>query len=190
MSASDIVNRMLEAGPVDPDDPATFLSHYKSAWENAGFEPTTTEDGKAKWVWREGVFSVEVVHQQPEGEADWRALRGANNYEIYGFIDVHEDDPERKIQNAYARKTTSSEIKALGIAKRLKTEITNSMAARLTKLGFTGWRNHWHKSPISVSLKKNYANISLDLRYVPNEKAIRVLTGMSKMVDRVLPLAD
>jgi hypothetical protein len=181
---------MLEAGPVDPDDPATFLSHYKSAWENAGFEPSTTEDGTEKWVWREGVFSVEVTHERGGEAVGPRQFGNEGGWEIYGFINNVPDDPENRSQSAYARKTTSSEVKALGIAKRLKTEITNSMAARLTKLGFTGWRNHWHKSPISVSLKKNYANISLDLRYVPNEKAIRVLTGMSKMVDRVLPLGD
>lgn len=182
MTPKAIVSRLLEAGP-DPDDPAVFVRHYKDAWERAGFQARLNADRQEQWVWREGIFSVEVTHHRPEDaeHEQWRAVRGAANWEIYGFIDIHEG----KVQNAYARKVVSTEDKALAVAVRLKNEIMNSMAARLTKLGFTGWRNHWHRPPITVTLKKNYANIALRLDYTPNEKVIPALTMLTKAADKI-----
>lgn len=179
MKAKQIILGLNEAGP-DPDDPNIFIKHFKDAWTRAGFEATATETGEEKWIWREGPFSVEVVHHAQGGV--W-AMRGATSYEIYAFIKFPgaEDDPR---QSAYARKDTTTEEKALAAAVKLKAEISNSMAARLTKLGFTGWRNHWHRSPISVSLKKGYSNISVKMDYVPNEQAIALLTKLTRMTGK------
>lgn len=181
MTAEQVMKHLLEAG-VDPDDPSTFIRHFRGPWGDEGFTPARTEEGEEKWVWREGPFSVEVTHHAPKD--DWRAVRGAANYEVYAFIDVSQD-PEDRRQNAYARKETTTEEKALAYAIRFKNEIMNSMAARLSKLGFTGWRNHWHRAPISVSLKKNFANIRLAMDYVPNEQVIPILTKLKKVTDRL-----
>jgi hypothetical protein len=174
--------QIIEAGP-DPDDPNVFLKHFRDAWGRAGFEASMAEGGQEKFVWRDGKFSVEVIHHLPD-ETSWRGLRGAANYEIYAFIDVG-DGVEDKRQSAYARKIATTDAKALALAVRLKNEIANSMAARLSKLGFTGWRNHWHRAPITVSLKKNYANIKVSMDYVPNERVIPLLTALTKTTDRI-----
>jgi len=189
VTASDIVRVLVEDG-VDPDDPNVYMRHFQTAWERAGFQPSTTDEGQPRWVWREGIFSVEAT-RHPEAEAppagegfDALARRAnplAGEWEIYGFINVQDHR-----QNAYARKVAKTEARALNMAVRLKSEIMNSMAARLTKLGFTGWRNHWHRPPVTVSLKKNYANITVQMDYVPNEQVIPAVTGLSKVSDKIL----
>lgn len=200
---------MLEAGPkgsVDPDDPEAFIRHYQNAWQRAGFEPveiTGDEDAEVtamrfpqyeKYVWREGIFSVEVTHETPhqEGEAHVpRQFGHQGGWDIYAFINNVPDDPDARSQSAYAHKTAKTEQKALATAIRLRHEITTSMAARLVKLGFTGWRNHWHKAPITVTLKPSksggYANINLRMDYLPNDAAIKALTTLNKFVDKVYP---
>lgn len=180
MTAKQIIT---EAGS-DPDDPNVFLKHYRDAWMRAGFEPMAAEEGQEKWVWRENKFSVEVIHHRAD-ENSWRGLRGAANYELYAFIDAGDEGTEITRQNAYARKLATTDAKALATAVRLKTEIANSMAARLSNLGFTGWRGHWHRSPISVSLKKNFANIKVNMDYVPNERVIPMLTMLAKATDQI-----
>ena len=82
---------------------------------------------------------------------------------------------------------SKTERRAYEVAAQFQKELPKSMAARLTRLGFAGWKNHWHKSPIHVSLKPSYVNIDLELRYTPNDQAIKVLTGLDKMCNRLWP---
>lgn len=192
MNAQDTVKRLLET-PSDPDDPSTFVKHYQTAWQRAGFEledvDFTSNDIAAqasadteyqRYVWKEGIFSIEATQIGRGGE-----------WEIYAYI-RNTERPET--QSAYARKEAKTEQRALSMAVQLRNELANSMAAKLVKLGFTGWRNHWHKSPINVTLKPSkhggYANISVRLDYVPNEQAIKALTKLSKVADQILPIQN
>ena len=184
------MQKMLEAEPqgsVDPDDPAAFVRHYQSAWQRAGFQLEPTDDyGNERYTWKEGIFSVEVTKQAR-----------SSNFNVYAFIDNVTDGPDALdapdagSQNAYAHKVVKTEEKALTAAIRLRHELATSMAARLVKLGFNGWRNHWHKPPISVTLKPSkhggYANISLQMDYLPNDAAIKALTALDKFVAQAYP---
>lgn len=188
---------MLEAEPpVDPDEPNAFIQHYKSGWEREGFTPTTHEhysrsSPSEAWIWREGIFSVEVTHDTSDPAHGPAPFGAGGGFDIYGFINNVAGDVEAKSQSAYAHKTAKTEAKALAVATQLKNDISNSMAARLSRLGFVGWRNHWHKAPINVTLKPSkaggYANIKVDMDYVPNADVIRVLTGLDKMCSKLYP---
>lgn len=176
----------------DPDDPAAFLANYRDAFERLGFTPEMTAQGDPSWVWRNGPFEVTVSKFTPEtaAEADvpfgMAAQAGATRggYTVIAAIDAGDETGR---QNAHAFKTVKTEQKALYWAARYQKELNTSLAARLTRLGFSGWRNHWHKGPINVSLKPKYVNIDVDMRYVPNNDAIRVLTGLDKMCSKLYP---
>lgn len=186
MTAKSIVARILEDGPpVDPDEPSAFLKHYKSAWERAGFvlidhtdRRWTLRETQQSWIWQDGAFSVEVGFDGTE-------------YVITGFINNVPGDVEARSQSAYASKSTKTEAKALAAAIQMRKEIAGSVAARLSKLGFVGWRRDWHKGPIRVVLKpsKNggYANIKVAMDYVPSADVIRVVTGLDKMCSKLYP---
>lgn len=183
MNAQDTVKQLLET-PGDPDDPSTFVKHYQDQWQRAGFEQEDVdftsnaiamqagvEAEYRRYVWQEGIFRVEATEIGRGGE-----------WEIYAYIRNTE-------QSAYARKEAKTEQRALSMAMQLRNEMANSMAAKLVKLGFTGWRNHWSKPPISVTLKPSkhgdYANIILRLDYVPNEQAVKMLTKLSNVADQL-----
>lgn len=186
MNAHNLIHKLLEA--VDPDDPEAFIRNYKNAWERAGFQ--LDEEDDVKYVWQEGIFSVEATQLGREGA-----------WEIYAYI---ADVPEYaetglsaiavSAQSAYARKTAKTEEKALATAIRLRHELATSMAAKLVKLGFVGWRNHWHKAPITVTLKSSknggYANINLQMQYLPNDTAIKALTKLDKLVADYCEVSD
>lgn len=176
------------------------MRSYQSAWERNGFQASTGSEGQERWIWQDGIFSVEVTkhpdaNQPPAGEGfaalHRRAYPLSGEWEIYAFINNVPDDPENRSQSAYARKTAKTEEKALTTAIRLRHELSTSMAAKLVKLGFTGWRNHWHKAPITVTLKPSksggYANINLRMDYLPNDAAIKALTTLNKFVDKMYP---
>ena len=183
MTAKDTVKRLTED---DADDPSTFVQNYRDAWERAGFNQVEVAPSAGheyrKYVWREGIFSVEATQIGRNG-----------SWEIYAFINNVPGDSEHKSQSAYARRDTKHEKKAIELASILRGELENSMAARLVRLGFTGWRNHWHKNSINVTLKpsKNggYANIELKMDYLPNDAAIKALTTLTKVHGEFYPEA-
>jgi len=195
MNAQETVKRLLEG---DPDDPSTFIKHYQDAWERADFkqvEVTVTPqvrdilstvpgavDEYRKYVWKEGIFSVEATE-----------IGRGGGWEIYAFINNVAGDPEARSQSAYARKEAKTEPRALSTALRLRNELENSMAAKLVRLGFVGWRNHWNKAPISVTLKPSkhggYVNVHLRMDYLPNDAAIKALTTLNKVVGKFYPEA-
>jgi len=197
MNAQETVKRLLEG---DPDDPSTFIKHYQDAWERADFKQVevtvtpqvrdilSTVPGSAdeyrKYVWKEGIFSVEATE-----------IGRGGGWEIYAFINNVAGDPEARSQSAYARKEAKTEQRALSVAMRLRNELENSMAAKLVRLGFVGWRNNWHKNSISVNLKPQtkkhgaYAHIKLEMNYLPNDAAIKALTTLNKVVGKFYPEA-
>jgi hypothetical protein len=89
----------------DPDDPSTFIKHYQDAWERADFKQVevtvtpqvrdilSTVPGSAdeyrKYVWKEGIFSVEATE-----------IGRGGGWEIYAFINNVAGDPEARSQSA------------------------------------------------------------------------------------------
>lgn len=201
MTADTIVSRLLEAEPpvppvpdpvTDPDDPEMVVKNYRGAFEKLGFNPSSTDEGDQRWIWREGNLEIEIVKFTPENAGDipfgpaLRAHATNGGYAIWAYILVP-DATRGELKNAYAHKIVKTERRAYEYAAQFQKELPKSMAARLTRLGFTGWKNYWHKSPIHVHLKPSYVNIDLELRYTPNDQAIRVLTGLDKMCNRLWP---
>lgn len=187
MTAEQIANRLLESEPLpDPDDPGVFLRNYADAFQRLGFALDVTDEGEPRWIWQEGNLEIEVVKAEPDQRA-MRARAREGGYALWAFI--HQTEPEGGAarKNAYQHTIVRSEQKALEVAQRWRKELPNSMAAQLTKLGFSGWRNHWHKSPIHVTLKPKFVNIDLSLHYVPNDQAIKALTALDKVRAKIFP---
>lgn len=193
MTAEQITKHLLEAG-VDPDDPAVFLRNYADAFQRLGFALDSTESGQPKWIWTDGPLSVEVVKYDSESagadDIPYDLARQARatdeGYAVWAYISqptqTHGD-----IKNAYAHRAVKDERKAVELAAKYQKELPTSMAARLTRLGFSGWKNHWHKSPIHVTLRPKYVNVDMSLRYVPNEQAIKALTALDKVRAKIFP---
>lgn len=199
MNAQKIVSKLLENAPQgqdDLDDPAAFIDRYQTAWEGAGFEHMADPDAGAVfgelrmpahkgYIWKDGPFSVEAVFESPHkaGEVELpRQLGAKGGWIISAYIDTGDEVGSQNIQ---ASKVAPTEKKALAAAIQMKQALSASMAAKLTALGYTGYRNHWHKSPISVSLKPSYADIRVRMDYVPNDVAIKVLTALDKVADEL-----
>lgn len=192
MKAKAIVGRLLEA-PVNPDDPEKFLQHYKDSFEQAGFvraEPDQqdvlrvsgfTPSVRQSWVWQNGIYVV-VIDEHGNLGRPW--------YTVWGYIKSGKDPAGGVRRNIYASREVGTDKRALQVAQKYQKEMPTSMAARLIKLGFHGYANYWHRSLLDISLKKDAVNIELKYKFMPNEKAIKFLTGLNSVCDKFLGPPD